>query len=205
MSDDNIKFNINKFIKPKKYFEKWEKDLYKEIKTQSKEVESLTNCLYDAKRIFICGRGRSELTAKKCFMRLKQTGKWELYAIGETFTPPIEEGNKDVLFCVSGSGKTNYVVTAAETGKKEGAVIATLTSKPETSLGKSSDFLIKIKGRTKDVPDYEVAQIKKDLEPIGYYGSEFEHKADKCMELIINWLIKRKGIAEDKMLHNNVE
>lgn len=79
------------------------------------QIEEVAFSLYQAKRIFVIGEGRSGLMGKSFAMRLMHLGA-TVYVVGETITPSIATG--DVLVAVSGSGKTQQVVSVAKKSKK---------------------------------------------------------------------------------------
>lgn len=207
MSDPE--FSIEKFSDPlNKHFTKWIRDLNEELKNQPDAVKSFINRLYETDKIFVCGRGRSELIGIYSGIRMRHAG-YDVYRVGDFFTPPIGKKGKDIMLCISGSGETNFVVNNALVAKKSNIPILSVTSKPDSSLGVISDEKIIIKGRTKQavIKNYDVAQLKEPEEPISYLGSEFESKAYFFLEITVNYLAKRKGISEKDMRerHLNLE
>jgi 6-phospho-3-hexuloisomerase len=146
------------------------------------------------KRILIMGSGRSGFVARAFALRLMQIG-FNAYVSGETVTPAISPG--DLVIAVSGSGTTKIVVTQAEIAKEVGATIMTITSQKKSKLGKLSDFLIIIKGRTKEdaTIDYTRRTItgEYDLAPL---GTMFELSALILLDSIIADLMKKTGKNE---------
>jgi 6-phospho-3-hexuloisomerase len=165
-------------------------------------VESLTN----AKRIFIGGAGRSGLVAKAFGMRLMHLG-FTVYVIGEVITPAINK--EDLLIIVSGSGQTISVVVAARIAKEKGVKIVSITSNPNSDIGKLSDVIVQIKGRRPEDAkrDYEARQLIGNHEPLTPLGTLFELSAMVFLDSIIDELMLRyqKSEEELKKLHADLE
>jgi 6-phospho 3-hexuloisomerase len=125
----------------------------------SSQVEGMMEHIKKAEKIFIMGAGRSGLMGKCFAMRLAQLGL-TVYVVGETVTPSMSE--RDLLIAISGSGETTSVVQAARTAKGIKSKVMAVTSYPESSLGKLSDHVVVVKGRTKI--DIEKDHLKHQLE-----------------------------------------
>lgn len=106
------------------------------------EVESLTQAILKADRIFVHGMGRSGLMAKAFAMRLMHLGI-KVHVVGEVTTPSIEK--RDLLISVSSSGETSNIVNIGKIAKKEGAKLALITSQPESSLAGMADIVLTVK------------------------------------------------------------
>lgn len=173
-------------------------------KIDEKSIERFLSLLLASKRIFIVGSGRSGLVGRAFGMRLMHLG-FEIYVVGETITPAVRKG--DLLIAISGSGTTNYVKVVAKAARKLGAKIATITSHPETELGRLSDCTVKILGRV-DVGrrDYAERQIRGDHEPMTPLGTLFELSAMVFMDTLVGELMARKGRRESQMqkAHTNL-
>lgn len=87
--------------------------------------------LQQAKRIFVCGAGRSGLAMKAAAMRLMHYG-FQVYVTGETTTPAIRQG--DLLLAASGSGTTGSIVSAASKAVSAGAKVIALSTTPTSAL-----------------------------------------------------------------------
>ncbi|RLI86692.1 MAG: 6-phospho-3-hexuloisomerase [Candidatus Altiarchaeales archaeon] len=123
------------------------------------EIDTMIEEIQNANRIFLLGAGRSGLAARAFAMRLVQLGL-TAYVVGESVTPAMT--NKDLLIAVSGSGETTSVVNAAKIAKGVGSKILTVTSYPKSSLGKISDYIVTVQGRTKI--DIERDPLKNQIE-----------------------------------------
>lgn len=157
-----------------------------------KEVEKMLGILQKSmnKRVLVIGAGRSGLVGRAFAMRLMHLG-YNVYVVGETITPALEKG--DLLFAISGSGTTTFVVAAARIAKKVGAKIIGLTSYPESPFGKLADHIVVMKGRTKlaERKDYFSRQILGVHEPLAPLGTLFEDSTMIFLDGLITELMYR--------------
>ena len=171
-----------------------------------KSIDQFVESLINAKRIFIGGAGRSGLVAKAFGMRLMHLG-FTVYVIGEVITPAINKD--DLLIVVSGSGQTLSVVVAARIAKEKGVKIVSITSNPNSDIGKISDVIVQIKGRRPEDAkrDYEARQLLGNHEPLAPLGTLFELSALVFLDSIIDELMLRYQKSEDelKKLHADLE
>jgi len=209
--EEFFKFDINIFVAPAtKFFGIWTKEITEELKRQSEVVENFTNILLEADRIFLSAKGRSGLIISYAGIRLGHAG-YDIFEVDHPLSPPIgkDKTKKDVLFVVSGSGKTPPVVYAAKIAKENGVPVLVITSDGDSPLGELATEKIVTKSRTKDTIDveWERIQLEGPKEPLSYLGSESEYKAFVISELIVNFLHKRKGVTEvdAKNRHKNIE
>lgn len=163
-----------------------------------KQVEELLNVIVHSNKILIVGQGRSGLVGRAFAMRLMHLGL-SVYVVGETITPSIERN--DLLFAVSGSGRTSFVVNAATTAKKTGAKVASITSHPDSHLGKLSDHIVVVKGRTKLArsKDYTSNQILGIHEPLAPLGTMFEICCMVFLDSVVAELMNRLSKSEEDM------
>lgn len=163
-----------------------------------KQVEELLNVIVHSNKILIVGQGRSGLVGRAFAMRLMHLGL-SVYVVGETITPSIERD--DLLFAVSGSGRTSFVVNAATTAKKTGAKVVSITSHPDSNLGKLSDYIVVVKGRTKLArsKDYTSNQIMGIHEPLAPLGTMFEICCMVFLDSIVAELMNRLSKSEEDM------
>ena len=170
-------------------------------------IEALSSIYNSASRkILVMGAGRSGLVGKAFAMRLMHMG-FNVYVLGETIVPSVRRG--DVVIAISGSGRTQLIVAAAEAAKKVGAQVIAVTTYPESPLGKIADLVVRIPGRTKMVKmdDYFARQILGIHEPLAPLGTLFEDTTMVFLDSVIYSLMKRLGISEDEMKqrHANIE
>ena len=170
------------------------------------EVKEMISAIKETERIFLLGAGRSGLAAKAFAMRLTQLGL-TAYVVGGMTTPAMTD--KDLLIAVSGSGATDSVVHAAKTAKGIGSKVLTVTSYPDSQLGKISDLVIKVHGRTKI--DIEKDHLKHQLEgshsSLTPLGTLFEDTVMIFFDGIIAALMidLQKGELDMKRRHALVE
>lgn len=152
----------------------------------------------EKRKVIIIGMGRSGLVGRAFAMRLMHLG-FNVHVVGETITPAMREG--DILLAVSGSGTTTFVVASAEIAKKVGGKIISITSYPESILGRLSDLVVKVPGRTKEgLPrNYFSRQILGEHEPLVPLGTLFEISAMVFLDSLIVELMKRLGKTEEEL------
>jgi 6-phospho-3-hexuloisomerase len=169
-------------------------------------IDILLNARKEGRRIFVVGAGRSGLVAKAFAMRLTHMG-FDVYVIGETITPPMRRD--DILLAVSGSGRTKTVVAVAETARSIGARVVAITTYPDSPLGRVSDLVVRIPGRTKLAveEDYIVRQVRGLHEPLAPLGTLFEVTTMIFLDGVVVELMHRLGITEEEMKekHANIE
>lgn len=178
-----------------------------EIEDIIKEISNVTNMVTDeqltlfikkineAKKIIVCGTGRSGLMLKSFAMRLMQMG-YISYVVGETITPAIKEG--DLLIVASASGETNSVCQAVKSAQKENVEVITITANEQSTLYKLQQALITIKVSTK----FDTVNITK--QPL---GSLFEQALLIIFDAIILKIAKGNENMNSVMAmrHANVE
>lgn len=169
-------------------------------------INKLISVYYDSKKILVLGAGRSGLVGRAFAMRLSHLG-FNVYVFGETINPPINPG--DVLIAISGSGRTKLVVTAAEVAKSLGAIVMSITTYPDSPLGRISDVVVRVPGRTKisGEDDYNVRQLKGIYEPLAPLGTLFEITTLVMLDATTAELMARLGKTEEdlRLRHANIE
>lgn len=167
-----------------------------------KQVDRVVKILLKAqakdKKLMIIGVGRSGLVGRAFAMRLMHLG-FKVHVVGETITPALN--SDDILFAISGSGSTTFVVAAAQIAKKVGAKIIAVTSYPNSSLGKLADYVVHIPGRVREARyrDYFSRQILGDHEPLAPLGTLFEVSSMVFLDSLIVELMDRLGKTEAEM------
>jgi 6-phospho-3-hexuloisomerase len=171
-----------------------------------KSIDQFVESLINAKRIFIVGAGRSGLVAKAFGMRLMHLG-FTVYVVGEVITPAINKD--DLLIIVSGSGQTLSPIVAARIAKEKGVKIVSITSNPDSDIGKISEVVVQIKGRRPEDAkrDYEARQLLGNHEPLTPLGTLFELSAMVFLDSVIDELMLRYKKSEDELrkLHADLE
>ena len=80
-------------------------------------IEDLVRVREEGRTLLIVGAGRSSLVGRAFAMRLMHLD-FNVYIMGETITPSMEEG--DVALIISGSGSTRLPVTVADMARSLG-------------------------------------------------------------------------------------
>lgn len=142
------------------------------------DFEALAQKTLQANRIFIAGEGRSGLVGKMIAMRFMHGG-YNVYVTGETITPSIDKG--DLLFVLSGSGKTKSLVSMIETAGKAGADAVSFTTDPESPIASASEQVIRV---------YAATKYRKENEPptIQPLGNQFDQSLHLLLDAFIIYL-----------------
>lgn len=157
-------------------------------------LEPVPDCILSADRIFVVGRGRSDLVAKSFIHRLRDLGI-KGFVVGESITPGTS--SSDCLIAISGSGETTLTLNAARLAKRAGAKVIAITSYPDSPIGELADLVVRIRGRRRQSPkdpDYLARQITGAHEPFDPTGIVFEVSAMVLMEAIALELNERRRI-----------
>ena len=174
----------------------------------NKMVEVLTNFYYNNKngKVLVMGAGRSGLVGRSFAMRLLHLG-YNAYVLGETIVPAI--GEKDIAIAISGSGRTKLILTAAEAAKEAKATLITITSYADSPIGKISDVVVEVPGRTKysNNEDYFARQILGITEPLAPLGTLFEDTTQVFLDgIVADLMVRLKKTEEDlRVVHANIE
>ncbi|MBN2699892.1 MAG: 6-phospho-3-hexuloisomerase [Methylothermaceae bacterium] len=155
--------------------------------------DRLTQMVEEAGQVFVGGMGRSGLVTKFFVMRLMHAG-YKAFALGETVTPAIREG--DLFIVISGSGETGSMVTNAKKAKEVGAKVVLLSAKSSSTIADIADEVIQVG------TDPSYAKVK------GLpMGTMFELSTLIFLEAQISHVIHEKGIPEEDMKarHANLE
>lgn len=169
-----------------------EEVLHKVDEAQLDKVESL---ITKNKRIFVLGSGRSGLMAKGFAMRLMHIGYTD-YVIGETITPSIHKG--DILIAVSGSGKTENVVTLSKRAASNGVEVIAVTSNPHSPLAQLAKQILVVPGATKAGDGVKSIQLLSSL---------FDQSVHITLDILCLKLSIRDHVsnANAKAEHTNME
>lgn len=160
-------------------------------------VQKLITAKQQGKRIFLAGAGRSGCVVKAFTNRLMHVG-FTCYLVGDITTPPIQQG--DILFLLSGSGKTTSLVNMARKAKEVQASILTITLQKEGDIAQMSDALILLPGTTR-------LQNNPTCTSIQPVGSCFEQLSFLTCDGIILQLRDQLHMQNEDMLkhHANLE
>jgi 6-phospho-3-hexuloisomerase len=186
---NNLKHNMEHLNKPK-YFSHTQKF-----------IELIHDGLIHKRKFFLLASGRSAFILQCFATRLVHLGA-EVYMVTNLASMPALTKN-DVLIVLSGSGTTAIVVSLLKnyvnTVKPYG--IVTITSHPETIIGRVGDITIKLKGRTKR----DVDRDHTDTAVLTPEGTQFEIAAFVYLDAIIAELAIKLGKTNEDLLTKHSE
>jgi 6-phospho-3-hexuloisomerase len=169
-------------------------------------VKKLIRELGHARRIFLCGAGRSGFVSRSFAMRLMHLG-FTVHVVGESTTPAIAA--RDLLVAVTGSGETESIVGMAQAAKRMGARVASVTSNRKSAIAKFSDCVVVIKGRLPGMreKDYLARQLRGGHEPIAPLGTLFELSTMVFFDSLVEELmvLNRRTEGYMKARHTQLE
>ncbi len=149
------------------------------------QTEKFVDHILGSRRIFIYGVGRSGLIAKAFAIRLVQMGL-EVFFIGETITPIVEEGHLVVI--VSYTGETMSAIQTANIVRRVGARVVAITANDHSKLATASNVVIHIEPPKDDE--------HKRLAPM---GTLFEDATLIYLDGIVATLMEKLGMSEGAM------
>ena len=161
-----------------------------------------SQALKAAPRVFVAGRGRSELMLKAFAMRLMHLGL-EAFVVGEAVTPAIRKG--DLLLVASGSGQTPSLLPLVQKAREKKAKVALITASPESPLAALSDEVLLIpapslrtneSGQDKKGLQKASRQKAPSLQPL---ASLFEQSLLILLDSIVLRLKEELGVSETQM------
>ncbi|MGB9837191.1 6-phospho-3-hexuloisomerase [Methanothermobacter sp.] len=179
------------------------RDILDNLEKMEREIDAETvdrfiDTITSAGNVFLLGLGRSGLVAKAFAMRLMHL-EINVFVVGETITPAINEG--DALIAISGSGRTSYIVNAARIARERGARVVAVTSHPESELGGMADLTVTVRGRTKidGEKNYMKRQIRGNHHSRTPLGTLFEISALVFLDGLIAELMHRMDKREEDL------
>lgn len=121
-------------------------------------TNTLIEKLLSANKVFFVGVGRVMLSLKSVAKRLAHIGI-ETHIVGEITEPAIKKG--DILIAASGSGESIFPKEIAKKAKSLGAEVIMIGSNKESSLAKTSDFMVRVPTNTKmkfpdEIPSHQI-------------------------------------------------
>ena len=166
-------------------------------KTDREQIAALVDRLTGAPKVFVTGEGRSGLMGKAFAMRLMHLGL-TVYAMGETITPAVEEG--DLVVAISGSGTTGRTVRAAESARRAGAAVHAVTTDPASPLGEVADAALVLPAATK----YRRADEAPTIQPL---SSLFDQMTHIALDVVCLEVARRRDVDNDRARasHSNTE
>jgi len=176
-------------------FKKTLLEIANQIKVNSEALDfdkilKLVNLIFTIKsennKVFVYGAGRSGFIGR-CFaqrlMHLDINSCFISDAVTHRYT------KDDLLILISGSGETASPVAIAKNANEIGGNIALFSANPNSSIGKLSDIVIEIKGKSKDA-----AITEESLAP---YTSLFDISTLSVLDSIGSVLMNVLNISEN--------
>jgi 6-phospho-3-hexuloisomerase len=161
-------------------------DAVKKIfENEIENTEKFVDSIIGSRKIFIYGVGRSGLISKGFAIRLVQMGL-EVYFVGETITPIVEEGS--LVIIVSYSGETMSAIQTCNIVRRVGAKVITLTAHPHSKLAAASNCVIEIHPQKTDE--------SKRLAPL---GTLFEIATMVYLDGVVALLMEKLGQSEGSL------
>jgi 6-phospho-3-hexuloisomerase len=157
----------------------------KSIERDIEGTDEFIELIVKSKKVFIYGVGRSGLIAKAFAIRLVQMGL-EVFFIGETITPIVEEN--DLVIIVSYTGETMSAMQTANIVRRVGAKVVSVTANTHSKLAGASNLVILIHP-PKD-------EDSKRLAPL---GTLFEDATLIYLDGIVATLMERLSMNESAM------
>ncbi len=157
----------------------------KTLENDIEGTDEFVDAIIGARKVFIYGVGRSGLIAKAFAIRLVQMGL-EVYFVGETVTPIVEEGNLVVI--VSHTGETMSAIQTANIVRRVGARVIAITANAHSKLASASNVVILIHPPKDD--------DRRRLAPL---GTLFENASLIYFDSIIARLMEKLGQSEGSM------
>ena len=166
-------------------------------KVNPSELTTLVDRLEQAPRVFVAGEGRSGLMGKAFAMRLMHLGV-TVYAVGETITPSVKDG--DVVVVISGSGTTGGAVRTAENARQAGAEVLAVTTDTSSPLARLAEHVLELPAATK---------FRKEGEPstIQPLSSLFDQNTHIALDVACLDLARRRDVDNERArgAHSNTE
>jgi len=155
------------------------------LESDVEDTDKFVDLIIGSRKVFIYGVGRSGLIAKAFAIRLVQMGL-EVFFVGETVTPIVEEGN--LVIIVSYTGETMSAIQTANIVRRVGAKVVTITANDHSKLAAASNLVIEIHPPKDD--------DRKRLAPL---GTLFENATMIYLDGIVATLMDKLGQSEGAM------
>ncbi|MFX0168765.1 MAG: SIS domain-containing protein [Candidatus Hodarchaeota archaeon] len=170
-----------------------------EASTVTKFVDIIEKTARDGHCIFVVGSGRSAMVGQMFQTRLEHLNVPVYFITNSRSVPHLHKG--DLLLVISGSGRTTIVKAIIENYLDQNPQIISITSYPESWIGRMSDLVVKLMGRTK----IDIARREKGEEAsLTPEGTQFEIASAVFLDGVIAELVKRfKKTNEDLLAQHS--
>lgn len=161
------------------------KAIQQTLESEIEGTDEFIDTITGARKIFLYGVGRSGLIAKAFAIRLVQMGL-EVFFVGETITPIVEEGS--VVIIVSYTGETMSAIQTANIVRRVGAKVITITANAHSKLAGASNVVILVQP-----PKDDERKVSAPL------GTLFEDATLVYLDAIVAILMEKLGQSEGSM------
>lgn len=169
--------------------------LQKNRNAVNKFVDAIEKTAREGHCIFVVGSGRSAMVGQMFQTRLEHLNVPVYFITNSRSVPHLHK--KDLLIVISGSGRTAIVKAIIESYLDQNPQIISLTSYPESWIGRMSDFVVKLIGRTK----IDIARREKGEEAsLTPEGTQFEIAAAVFLDGVIAELVARFKMSNAELL-----
>lgn len=159
-----------------------------------KKAEKILELIFNARKIFLSGEGRSGLMIKALANRLTQVGL-QVHVATEVTAPAISKN--DILIFNSASGNSVFLNSQAKSAVDLGAKVITFTANMESELCQKSDVVTLIDAQSKD-------ENRGSIQPM---GSLYEQATLLLFDSLILKAIKDRKVTNKQLrsAHSNLE
>ena len=158
---------------------------------KEEELQAFMDRIRKEHRIFVDGEGRSGFSARGFAMRLMHIG-YQVFFVGETITPAMEEGA--VFIGVSGSGTSAMVLNDAKKAKDHGCTILAVTSKKDSPLAAMAETVLIIPGTVKG----DSGSSRKSIQLL---SSLFDQSLHITLDAVCLMLSRRDHTSNEEATH----
>jgi 6-phospho-3-hexuloisomerase len=149
-------------------------------------VKAIETAAIKGRNIFVVASGRSAMVGQMFQTRLEHLAVPVFFVTNSRSVPYLQKG--DLILVISGSGRTPIVKAILESYLDQNPRIISITSYPESWLGRISDLAVQLIGRTK----IDIARREKGEEAsLTPEGTQFEIAAAIFLDGIIAELVQR--------------
>jgi len=161
----------------------------------AKFVDAIEKAARGGHCIFVVGSGRSAMVGQMFQTRLEHLNVPVYFVTNSRSVPFLDKG--DLLLVISGSGRTSIVKAIIESYLDQNPHIISITSYPESWIGRMSDLVVKLQGRTK----IDLARKEKGEDAsLTPEGTQFEIATAVFLDGVIADLVKRFNKSHEDLI-----
>lgn len=151
-------------------------------------VEAIEKAAKEGRNVFVVGSGRSAMVGQMFQTRLEHLDIPVFFITNSRSVPHMQKG--DLLIVISGSGRTPIVKAIIESYLDQNPQILSITSYPDSWVGRMSDLVVPLIGRTKiDI----IRRSKGEEASLTPEGTQFEIASAVFLDGVIAELAQRLG------------